>query len=145
MKLDENEVYDLSDLTKKERGVIRVHLYNLEKNSVWKEDNDYINKSNILYYGILTKEWLMLIYENKDIVPTKNAKELFTNYTSPKQTFSWENREELRGKWFKRKNSQEESIVRHIQNKKNMTTGEFELYINGINIEQFENEFEWIF
>lgn len=146
-KLDKKEIYDLSDLTKEERSVIRKHLYNLEKNSIWKEDDDYIYKSNILYYGNLTKEWLMLIHENKDIVPTKNAKELFCSTeqtTIKKHSYSWEDREELRNKWFKRKNSQEESMVRHIQNKMNVTTWEFELHINGIHIEQFEKEFEWI-
>lgn len=144
-KLEENEIYNLSELTKEERNIVREYLYNITDGGKEWGDGCYINLSNVLYYEVNMGGWTM--NHNNRLLSSKNAKDLFCTTeqaTIKKHSYSWEDREELRNKWFKRKNSQEESIVRHIQNKKNMTTGEFELHINGINIEQFEKEFEWI-
>lgn len=147
MKLEENEIYNLSDLTKEERKALGKYLSKIETTKKCWLDERYLCSGDVLYFNAYFSEWLILVNGNEDVVPTKNAKELFCSTeqtTTKKHSYSWADREGLRNRWFKRKNSQEESMVRHIQNKKNMTTGEFELHINGINIEQFETEFEWI-
>jgi len=147
MKLDEKEIYDLSDLTLIERKALGKYLSTIETTKKCWFDERYLISGDVLYFNAYFSEWLILVNENEDVVPTKNAKNIFSTTrptTIKKQTYSWADREELRNKWFKRKNSQEESMVRHIQNKKNMTTGELELHINGIHIEQFEKEFEWV-
>ena len=149
-KLDENEIYDISLLSLEEKRVLGAEIFiRFERKDCWLDER-YLEDGVILGKHKGLEEWFCLynsffLYGDgtkETVLPTKNAKELFCS--TKKHSYSWEKREVLRNKWFKRKNSQEESMVRHIQNKKNMTTGEFELHINGINIEQFEKEFGWI-
>lgn len=145
--LEEEEIYDLSNLTKEERKVLGKYLSIIEITKKCWLDERYLCSGDVLYFNAYFSEWLILVNENKDVVPTKNAKHIFSTTrptTIKKHSYSWENRESLRGRWFKRKNYYEESLVRHLQNKKNLVSGEFELYINGISAEQFKKEFEWV-